>query len=216
MGPGCSRRPAGARFYPARCRYRDRMTKRSRAATARATDPAAVVARLTLDQKARLVSGASFWSTAEAPGVPPVYLADGPHGVRRLAPDVGGVDGALPATCFPPAVALGSTFDVDLVARVGQAVGAEARRRAVDVVLGPGVNIKRTPCAGATSSTSPRTRCSPARSVPPSSGGSSAPASARASSTSPRTTRRPSACASPPTSTNAPCARPTCAPSSAW
>ncbi|MFD6445210.1 glycoside hydrolase family 3 C-terminal domain-containing protein [Promicromonospora sp. NPDC060204] len=103
---------------------------------------------LTVEQKARLLSGASFWSTAEAPGVPPVYLADGPHGVRRLAPDVGDIEGAVPATCFPPAVALGSTFDVGLVTRVGAAVAAEARARDVDVVLGPGINIKRSPLCG--------------------------------------------------------------------
>ncbi|MFI2490372.1 glycoside hydrolase family 3 C-terminal domain-containing protein [Promicromonospora kroppenstedtii] len=127
------------------------MTKRSRARAVSAAAPAGpadVVRRLTLQQKARLLSGASFWTTAEAPGVPPVYLADGPHGVRRLAADVGDIEGALPATCFPPAVALGSTFDVDLVRRVGAAVGTEARARAVDVVLGPGVNIKRSPLCG--------------------------------------------------------------------
>ncbi|MFI8526956.1 glycoside hydrolase family 3 C-terminal domain-containing protein [Promicromonospora sukumoe] len=128
------------------------MTKQSRARSgatgAAPADPAAVVRRLTLEQKARLLSGASFWSTAEAPGVPSVYLADGPHGVRRLAPDVGDIEGALPATCFPPAVALGSTFDVGLVTRVGAAVAAEARERGVDVVLGPGVNIKRSPLCG--------------------------------------------------------------------
>jgi beta-glucosidase len=126
------------------------MTKRPRADTAAtaAADPAALVKRLTLAQKARLLSGASFWTTAEAPGVPSVYLADGPHGVRRLAPDVGDIEGAVPATCFPPAVALGSTFDVGLVERVGQAVAIEARRRDVDVVLGPGINIKRSPLCG--------------------------------------------------------------------
>jgi beta-glucosidase len=126
------------------------MTKKPLAATAAtaAAVPAAVVRRLTLEQKARLLSGASFWTTAEAPGVPPVYLSDGPHGVRRLDADVGDIEGAVPATCFPPAVALGSTFDVGLVERVGQAVATEAQRRAVDVVLGPGINIKRSPLCG--------------------------------------------------------------------
>src|SRR5690606_25981208 len=72
---------------------------------------------------------------------------DGPHGVRLLDPDVGDVVGAVPATCFPPAVALGSTFDVDLVERVGHALGEEARLRDVAVLLGPGVNTKRSaPC----------------------------------------------------------------------
>lgn len=109
---------------------------------------AALVRRLDLEDAARLLSGASFWTTAEVPGVPPVHLADGPHGVRLLAPHVGDVVGAVPATCFPPAVALGGTFDVDLVERVGQALGEEARLRDVDVLLGPGVNIKRTPLCG--------------------------------------------------------------------
>lgn len=108
----------------------------------------ALVRRLDLEDAARLLSGASFWTTAEAPGVPTVQLADGPHGVRLLDPDVGDVVGAVPATCFPPAVALGSTFDVDLVERVGHALGEEARLRDVDVLLGPGVNIKRSPLCG--------------------------------------------------------------------
>jgi len=126
------------------------MTRKSRGRTAAAnpTDPATIVSRLTLEQKARLLSGASFWTTSTAPGVPPVYLADGPHGVRRLDADVGDIDGAVPATCFPPAVALGGTFDVGLVRRVGEAVALEARRRDVDVVLGPGINIKRSPLCG--------------------------------------------------------------------
>ncbi len=126
------------------------MTKKPTAdtAVASAAGPAAIVRKLTLEQKARLLSGASFWTTAEAPGVPSVYLSDGPHGVRRLDADVGDIEGAVPATCFPPAVALGSTFDVGLVERVGEAVAVEAQRRAVDVVLGPGINIKRSPLCG--------------------------------------------------------------------
>ncbi|MGI5188517.1 glycoside hydrolase family 3 C-terminal domain-containing protein [Promicromonospora sp. CA-289599] len=126
------------------------MTKKPQARTAVATAaaPAAIVRKLTLEQKVRLLSGASFWTTAEAPGVPSAFLADGPHGVRRLAPDVGDIEGAVPATCFPPAVALGSTFDVDLVRRVGEAVADEAKQRGIDVVLGPGINIKRSPLCG--------------------------------------------------------------------
>jgi beta-glucosidase len=119
-----------------------------RTAVATAAAPAAIVRKLTLEQKLRLLSGASFWTTAEAPGVPSAFLADGPHGVRRLAPDVGDIEGAVPATCFPPAVALGSTFDVDLVRRVGEAVADEAKQRGIDVVLGPGINIKRSPLCG--------------------------------------------------------------------
>lgn len=120
----------------------------ARTAVTTAAAPAAIVRKLTLEQKARLLSGASFWTTAEAPGVPSAFFADGPHGVRRLAPDVGDIEGAVPATCFPPAVALGSTFDVGLVRRVGEAVAAEAKQRGIDVVLGPGINIKRSPLCG--------------------------------------------------------------------
>ncbi|MEU4387316.1 glycoside hydrolase family 3 C-terminal domain-containing protein [Promicromonospora sp. NPDC023805] len=120
----------------------------ARTAVATAAAPAAIVRKLTLEQKARLLSGASFWTTAEASGVPSAFFADGPHGVRRLAPDVGDIEGAVPATCFPPAVALGSTFDVGLVRRVGGAVAAEAKQRGIDVVLGPGINIKRSPLCG--------------------------------------------------------------------
>ncbi|RPF19637.1 glycoside hydrolase family 3 C-terminal domain-containing protein [Myceligenerans xiligouense] len=110
--------------------------------------PADVVGRLTVEQKARLVGGASYWTTADLPGVPAVFLADGPHGVRRLDPANGAIAGADPATCFPPAVALGATFDVRLAERVGAAIGAEAAERGVGVVLGPGVNIKRSPLCG--------------------------------------------------------------------
>ncbi|MBL0887755.1 glycoside hydrolase family 3 C-terminal domain-containing protein [Myceligenerans indicum] len=110
--------------------------------------PADVVGRLTIEQKARLVGGASYWTTTELPDVPAAYLADGPHGVRRLDPANGAVAGAEPATCFPPAVALGATFDTALAERVGAAIGAEARERDVGVVLGPGVNVKRSPLCG--------------------------------------------------------------------
>lgn len=120
----------------------------ARTAVATAAAPAAIVRKLSIEQKVRLLSGASFWTTAEAPGVPSAFFADGPHGVRRLAPDVGDIEGAVPATCFPPAVALGSTFDVGLVRRVGEAVAAEAKQRGIDVVLGPGINIKRSPLCG--------------------------------------------------------------------
>ncbi|GAB3175248.1 glycoside hydrolase family 3 C-terminal domain-containing protein [Myceligenerans halotolerans] len=110
--------------------------------------PADVVGRLTVEQKARLVGGASYWTTADLPGVPAAFLADGPHGVRRLDPANGAIAGAEPATCFPTAAALGATFDVALAERVGAAIGAEAAEKGVGVVLGPGVNIKRSPLCG--------------------------------------------------------------------
>ncbi|MFE6964708.1 glycoside hydrolase family 3 C-terminal domain-containing protein [Agromyces sp. NPDC057679] len=115
-------------------------------------DAAEIVAELTLDEKASLTSGASFWTTkaVERAGVPSIVLTDGPHGVRlqRGSADHLGIGDSVPATCFPPAVALGSTFDPELLERVGRALGEEARAEGVGVLLGPGINIKRSPLCG--------------------------------------------------------------------
>src|SRR3954451_13047965 len=110
------------------------------------------IAELTLEEKASLVLGADIWHTAgvERLGIPRLTLSDGPHGLRRQ-PEGGdhvGIGGSLPATCFPTAAALGSSFDPGLVRRVGEALGEEAVAQRVDVVLGPGINIKRSPLCG--------------------------------------------------------------------
>ncbi|MGI5128804.1 glycoside hydrolase family 3 C-terminal domain-containing protein [Pseudonocardia sp. CA-107938] len=115
-------------------------------------DVPALLAQMTLQEKASLCSGSDFWHTraVERLGVPAVMLTDGPHGLRKQAgaADHLGLNDSVPATCFPPAVALGSSFDVELVERVGQALGAEARAEGVAVLLGPGINIKRSPLCG--------------------------------------------------------------------
>ena len=89
-------------------------------------DPADLDA-LPLERKALLLSGRDFWSTEpiEEAGLPSVLLTDGPHGVRRQQGDVDqiGILDSLPATCFPPAVAVGSSWDPELAERVGAAVG---------------------------------------------------------------------------------------------
>lgn len=112
--------------------------------------PEEIVGSLSLEQKAGLTSGHDFWTTKEAPGVPAIMLTDGPHGVRKqdAESDHLGLAGSVPATCFPPAVALGSSFDADLLHRVGAALGEEARAESVGVLLGPGINIKRSPLCG--------------------------------------------------------------------
>ncbi|MEV6041490.1 glycoside hydrolase family 3 C-terminal domain-containing protein [Nonomuraea sp. NPDC052116] len=116
------------------------------------TDGRPVVERLTLEEKARLVSGASFWTTAEVPhaGVPAALLTDGPHGVRlqRAGVDHLGLADSMPATAFPTAAALGSSWDDGLLREVGEALAVEARALGVDVLLGPGVNMKRSPLCG--------------------------------------------------------------------
>jgi beta-glucosidase len=112
----------------------------------------AAISALTLKQKASLLSGKDFWSTKsiDDAGVPSIVLTDGPHGIRRqdAAADHLGINGSLPSTCFPPAVAVGSTWNRELAAKVGAAVGREALVFGVSVVLGPGVNIKRSPLCG--------------------------------------------------------------------
>ena len=111
-----------------------------------------VLAALTLQEKAALTSGADFWHTeaVERLGLPAVMVADGPHGLRKQVVEGGSaeVGDSVPATCFPTAAALGSSWDPELLARVGAALGRETRANGVSVLLGPGVNIKRTPLCG--------------------------------------------------------------------
>lgn len=115
------------------------------------TSPIAIGdAELSVAEAASLGSGQSFWITKPVGGAVSVLLTDGPHGVRRQtgAADHLGIAPSEPATCFPPAVALAQTWDPDLLERVGSALGAEARALGVDVLLGPGVNLKRDPRCG--------------------------------------------------------------------
>src|SRR4051794_2259892 len=126
------------------------MTSPEPVTATRPRDTSTVVAALTLEEKASLTSGAGFWHTKAAPGVPSILLTDGPHGVRKQAGtgDHVGLHDSVPATCFPPAVTLGSTWDPELLERVGIALGEEAQVQGVGVLLGPGINIKRSPLGG--------------------------------------------------------------------
>ena len=105
-----------------------------------------------IEQKAMLLTGRNFWETEplDVAGIRSIWLADGPHGLRHQSgqQDNLAVFDSDPATCFPPAVAVGSSWDPALAARVGSAVGKEAVAQGVDIVLGPGVNIKRSPLCG--------------------------------------------------------------------
>ncbi|WP_432971206.1 glycoside hydrolase family 3 C-terminal domain-containing protein [Dactylosporangium sp. CA-233914] len=108
--------------------------------------------KLSRQEKARLVSGADLWHTesVEHAGVDGATLTDGPHGLRLqdASQDHLGVYGSRPATAFPTATALGSSWDPGLLAEVGEALGREARDQGVDILLGPGVNMKRSPLCG--------------------------------------------------------------------
>jgi len=109
-----------------------------------------LIKKMSLEEKAALCTGASAWTTVpvERLGVPEMVVSDGPHGVRRV-PDVHTLGAkSLPATCFPTATCMASTWDVDLIHKLGEAIAEECITLKVDVVLGPGVNMKRTPLCG--------------------------------------------------------------------
>ena len=109
-----------------------------------------LIQQMTLEEKAALCTGASAWTTTpvERLGIPEMIVSDGPHGVRRV-PDVHEmVTESLPATCFPTASCLASTWNVDLIYQMGQALGQECIALNVDVLLGPGANMKRSPLGG--------------------------------------------------------------------
>jgi beta-glucosidase len=113
---------------------------------------AALLAGLSVPQKAALCLGSDFWHTAPVSelDIEAVMLSDGPHGLRKQ-PERGadaGLRASEPATCFPTASALGCSWDPDLAREVGAALGAEARAQNIAAVLGPGVNIKRHPLCG--------------------------------------------------------------------
>ncbi|MCQ2086798.1 MAG: glycoside hydrolase family 3 C-terminal domain-containing protein [Bacilli bacterium] len=111
-----------------------------------------IIDQMTLEEKASLMSGKNFWETQEIErlNVPSIFLADGPHGIRKqiAAADHLGLNESRKATCFPTASALASSWNVDLVNKVGIALGKEARYQDVNVLLGPGMNTKRNVLCG--------------------------------------------------------------------
>ena len=113
-------------------------------------DIQSLIEQMTLQEKAALCTGASKWTTTsvERIGIPEMIVSDGPHGVRRV-PDVHSMGKkSLPATCFPTASSLASTWDVELIQQMGIALAEECIALNVDVLLGPGVNMKRSPLGG--------------------------------------------------------------------
>lgn len=115
-------------------------------------DVEALLDQLTLEEKASLTSGSGFWYTVaiERLGIPKIMVSDGPHGLRAQ-PGEGdhlGIGESLPATCFPTASAIASAWNPDLLHRIGAALAQEARAINLSVILGPGVNMKRSPLCG--------------------------------------------------------------------
>ncbi|HYP43965.1 MAG TPA: glycoside hydrolase family 3 C-terminal domain-containing protein [Propionibacteriaceae bacterium] len=111
-----------------------------------------LMTELTLEEKASLTSGSGFWYTApvERLRIPKIMVSDGPHGLRAQPgeSDHLGLGGSLPATCFPTASAVASAWSPDLLRRIGEALAQEARACNLSVILGPGINMKRSPLCG--------------------------------------------------------------------
>lgn len=106
-----------------------------------------LIAQMTLEEKASLMSGKDFWQTQdiERLGIPSIFLADGPNGIRKqmAAADHLGLNESIKATCFPTACSVASTWNTELCLGEGQRLSKEAKYQKVNVLLGPGVNIKR-------------------------------------------------------------------------
>jgi len=111
-----------------------------------------LVVQMTLEEKASLCSGRNFWQlkSIERLGLKSIMVTDGPHGLRKQVGDADhlGIAQSVPATCFPAACATACSFDTDLLTDIGRAMGEECLQEDVSVILGPGVNIKRSPLCG--------------------------------------------------------------------
>lgn len=111
-----------------------------------------IISQMTLEEKAGMCSGLDFWHLKHVDrlGIPEVMVSDGPHGLRKQD-DKGdhlGMNDSIKAVCFPPACLAACSFDRDLMHEMGSAIGREAQANDVSVVLGPAVNIKRSPLCG--------------------------------------------------------------------
>ena len=111
-----------------------------------------VIRHMTLEEKAALCVGRDFWHACAVPeaNIPSVMMTDGPHGLRKQseAADHLGINDSEPATCFPSGAGLCSSWNTDLAARVARAIAHEAQAQNVGIVLGPAINIKRSPLCG--------------------------------------------------------------------
>lgn len=105
-----------------------------------------ILKELTIDEKIAFLSGKDSWHTnnVDRLGIRSIQVNDGPHGLRIPLEE----GSSIPATCFPPAIALGSSFNKDLIRKVGAKIAEECRKENVDILLGPGLNIKRSPLCG--------------------------------------------------------------------
>ena len=114
-------------------------------------NPQEILNQMTLEEKAAFCSGRDFWHTKaiDRLGIPSVMMCDGPHGLRKQEGDHLGINKSIETVCYPTAAALASSFDRNVVMRqLGQALGKECQAEGVSILLGPGLNIKRSPLCG--------------------------------------------------------------------
>ena len=111
-----------------------------------------LIAQMTLEEKAGLLSGQDFWHTkpVERLGIPRTMVSDGPHGLRKQDEegDHLGINDSIKAVCFPAASATAASFDPELLEKMGEALGEACQHEKLSVLLGPAVNIKRSPLCG--------------------------------------------------------------------
>ncbi|MBO5608300.1 MAG: glycoside hydrolase family 3 C-terminal domain-containing protein [Treponema sp.] len=109
-----------------------------------------LVSELTLEEKCSLLSGSDFWRTkaVERLGIPKVMVSDGPHGLRKQAGEDAGVNDSIQAVCFPAACATSSSFSRDVYKKLGSVLADECQANDVSTILGPAINIKRSPLCG--------------------------------------------------------------------
>lgn len=111
-----------------------------------------IIEKMTLEEKAVFLSGKSQWQSRDIDrlGIPSIFCADGPHGIRKQAGagDHLGLNESVPATCFPTSATVANSWNVQLGEEIGIALGEEAVSQDVNIILGPGLNIKRNPCCG--------------------------------------------------------------------
>ncbi len=111
-----------------------------------------IISEMTLEEKAGMCSGKDFWHLkgAERLGIPEVMVSDGPHGLRKQAEEADhlGLNESIKAVCFPTACATACSFDRDLLEEMGERIGDECQAENLSVILGPAVNIKRSPLCG--------------------------------------------------------------------
>src|SRR5690625_4494555 len=106
-----------------------------------------ILTKLTLEEKAALLAGTEFWKSNPIPrlNIPSIFMSDGPHGLRKQSENTDhlGLNQSEPATSFPTAVTVASSWNPKNLRQMGEAIAEECIHYGVEVLLGPGINIKR-------------------------------------------------------------------------